>query len=147
MLQVAVRNLDLVTYLVGELLASRSKKLDALREFYPGASGDDWYQMTAGQRVQISKNVPGKGGTLQFGTEVVASADGSIAGLLGASPGASTAPSIMIDLIERCFPDKLEGWKPGLRAMVPSYGRAVSDDPAFAADVLESTAATLAIAR
>lgn len=147
MLQVAVRNLDLVTYLVGELMASRAKKLDALREFYPAASGDDWYQLTAGQRVQIIKNVPGKGGTLQFGTEVVASADGSIAGLLGASPGASTAPSIMIDLIERCFPDKLEGWKPGLHAMVPSYGRAVSDDPAFAAEVLQSTAATLSISR
>ena len=147
MLQVAVRNLDLVTYLVGELLATRTKKLDALREFYPSAVGDDWYQLTAGQRVQIIKNVPGKGGTLQFGTEVVASADGSIAGLLGASPGASTAPSIMMDLIERCFPDKLEGWKPGLLAMVPSYGRAVSDDLAFAADVLESTAETLAIAR
>ncbi|MEN9620414.1 MAG: hypothetical protein RL499_607 [Actinomycetota bacterium] len=147
MLQVAVRNLDLVTYLVGELLASRSKKLDALREFYPAASGDDWYQLTAGQRVQIIKNVPGKGGALQFGTEVVASADGSIAGLLGASPGASTAPSIMLDLIERCFPDKLEGWKPGLRAMVPSYGRAVSDDPALAAEVLSSTASTLSIAR
>ncbi|WP_439564037.1 malate:quinone oxidoreductase [Microcella sp.] len=147
MLQVGLKNFDLVKYLVGELLASRSKKLDALREFYPGADGDDWYQQTAGQRVQIIKNVPGKGGTLQFGTEVVASADGSIAGLLGASPGASTAPSIMIDLIERCFPAKLEAWKPGLRAMVPSYGRHVSDDPALAAELLESTAATLAIGR
>lgn len=147
MLQVGLKNFDLVKYLVGELLASRTQKLDALREFYPGADGDDWYQQTAGQRVQIIKNVPGQGGTLQFGTEVVASADGSIAGLLGASPGASTAPSIMIDLIERCFPDRLEGWKPGLRAMIPSYGRTVSDDPTFAADVLESTAETLAIAR
>lgn len=147
MLQVGLRNLDLVTYLVGELLASRSKKLDALREFYPRANGDDWYQLTAGQRVQIIKNVPGKGGTLQFGTEVVSSADGSIAGLLGASPGASTAPSIMIDLMERCFPDRLEAWKPGLLAMIPSYGRQVSDDPALAAEVLESTAATLAISR
>ena len=107
MLQVAVRNLDLVKYLVGELLASRSAKLDSLREFYPNADGDDWYQLTAGQRVQIIKNIPGKGGTLQFGTEVVAAADGSIAGLLGASPGASTAAPIMLDLIERCFPEKL----------------------------------------
>jgi malate dehydrogenase (quinone) len=96
--------------------------------------------------VQIIKNVPGKGGTLQFGTEVVASADGSIAGLLGASPGASVAPSIMIDLLERCFPDRLEAWKPTLLAMVPSYGRAISDDPALAENVLESTAAILAIA-
>ncbi len=147
MVQVGLRNFSLVTYLAGEVLASRSAKLDALREFYPRADGDDWYQLTAGQRVQIIKNVPGKGGTLQFGTEVVASADGSIAGLLGASPGASTAPSIMVDLIERCFPDRIEGWKPGLVAMIPSYGRQVSDDPAFAAEVLESTAETLAIAR
>lgn len=147
MLQVALRNLELVTYLVGELMASRADKLASLREFYPKADGADWYQQTAGQRVQIIKNVPGKGGTLQFGTEVVASADGSIAGLLGASPGASTAPSIMIDLIERCFPDRLEGWKAGLRTMIPSYGRTISDDPALAAEVLSATAASLAIAR
>jgi len=147
MLQVGLRNLDLVKYLVGELLASRSEKLDALREFYPAANGDDWYPLTAGQRVQIIKNVPGKGGTLQFGTEVVSSSDGSIAGLLGASPGASTAPSIMVDLIERCFPDRLAAWKPGLLEMIPSYGRQVSDDPALTAEVLESTAATLAISR
>jgi len=147
MVQVGLRNFSLVTYLAGEVLASRAAKLDALREFYPRADGDDWYQLTAGQRVQIIKNVPGKGGTLQFGTEVVSSADGSIAGLLGASPGASTAPSIMVDLIERCFPDRIEAWKPGLVAMIPSYGRQVSDDPAFAAEVLESTAETLAIAR
>ena len=147
MLQVGLRNFGLVKYLASEVLASRSAKLDALREFYPAAAGDDWYQLTAGQRVQIIKNVPGKGGTLQFGTEVVASADGSIAGLLGASPGASTAPSIMIDLIERCFPDRLEAWRPGLTRMIPSYGRMISDDPVLTADVLESTAATLAIAR
>ncbi len=147
MLQVAVRNLDLVTYLVGELLASRSKKLDALRDFYPRADGDDWYELTAGQRVQIIKNEPGKGGVLQFGTEVVASADGSIAGLLGASPGASTAAPIMLDLIERCFPDKLETWKPALQRMVPSYGRSIADEPGLATEVLASTASTLAITR
>lgn len=147
MLQVGLRNFDLVKYLVGELLATRDKKLAALRDFYPQADGADWYQLTAGQRVQIIKNVPGKGGTLQFGTEVVAASDGSIAGLLGASPGASTAPSIMLDLIERCFADRVEGWRPRLQQMVPSYGRAVSDDPAFADQVLSSTAAALAISR
>ena len=147
MLQVGLRNFSLVKYLVGELLASRSAKLNALREFYPAADGDDWYSLTAGQRVQIIKNDPEKGGVLQFGTEVVASADGSIAGLLGASPGASTAPSIMADLIERCFPDRIEAWKQGLTRMIPSYGRMISDDPALAAEVLGSTAQTLAIAR
>ncbi|MDO9590775.1 MAG: malate:quinone oxidoreductase, partial [Microcella sp.] len=147
MLQVALRNFDLVTYLVSELLASRSKRLDALRDFYPKADGDDWYSLTAGQRVQIIKNEPGKGGVLQFGTEVVASADGSIAGLLGASPGASTAAPIMVELIERCFPDRLERWAPTLRRMVPSYGRSFADEPALAAEVLSATASTLAITR
>ncbi len=147
MLQVGVRNLDLVTYLVGELLASRSKKLDALRDFYPNADGDDWYSLTAGQRVQIIKNEPGKGGVLQFGTEVVASADGSIAGLLGASPGASTAVPIMLDLIERCFPDRLTAWRPGLQRMVPSYGRSIADEPGLATEVLTTTARALAITR
>lgn len=147
MIQVALRNFDLLKYLIGELLASRDDKLDALREFYPNAKGDGWYKMVAGQRVQIIKNVPGKGGTLQFGTEVVASADGSIAGLLGASPGASTAAPIMLDLLERCFPDHIAGWEPTLREMVPSYGTTVSSDPKLAKKLLTTTAKTLAIAR
>lgn len=147
MIQVALRNFDLLKYLIGELLASRDDKLDALREFYPNANGDAWYKMVAGQRVQIIKNVPGKGGTLQFGTEVVASADGSIAGLLGASPGASTAAPIMLDLLERCFPDRMDEWRSRLTEMVPSYGTTVSADPKFAKKVLTTTAKTLAIAR
>ena len=147
MLQVALRNFDLLKYLIGELLASRSDRENTLREFFPNAKGDDWYEMVAGQRVQIIKNIPGKGGTLQFGTEVVASADGSIAGLLGASPGASTAAPIMLDLIEKCFPDKVDAWKPALTRMVPSYGSTVSADPKVADKLLTETAATLAIAR
>lgn len=147
MIQVALRNFDLLKYLIGELLASRSDRDNTLREFFPNAKGDDWYEMVAGQRVQIIKNVPGKGGTLQFGTEVVASADGSIAGLLGASPGASTAAPIMLDLIEKCFPEKLDAWRPALTRMVPSYGSTVSADPKLADKLLTETAATLAIAR
>jgi len=147
MLQVGLRNLDLLKYLIGELLASRSAKEEALRAFYPNADGDDWYEMTAGQRVQIIKNDPAKGGVLQFGTEVVASADGTIAGLLGASPGASTAAPIMLDVLERCFPDKIEAWRPALTQMVPSYGTTVSADPALAEKLLTETAAALAIAR
>ena len=147
MMQVGLRNLDLVRYLVGELLASRAAKLESLREFYPKAEGDDWYELTAGQRVQIIKRDPKKGGVLQFGTEVVAAADGSIAGLLGASPVASTAAPIMLDVLERCFPDRLDEWRPALKRMVPSYGGTVSGDPALAERVLSETAAALAIAR
>lgn len=147
MLQVGLRNLDLVKYLVGELLARRDDRLRSLREFYPKADGKDWYKMVAGQRVQVIKRDPEKGGVLQFGTEVVASADGTIAGLLGASPGASTAVSIMLELLERCFPDRIEGWKPALTRMIPSYGTTVSGDAKTADRILRSTAKVLAIAR
>jgi len=122
MLAVAIQNLSLVTYLAKEVFASRPQKLQALFEFYPDADPADWYKMVAGQRVQVIKPDPKKVGVLQFGTEVIASEDGSIAGLLGASPGASTAAPIMLDVLEKCFPDKIRSWTPALRQMVPSYG-------------------------
>lgn len=143
MLAVAVGNFSLVSYLVGELLATRGKKLQALWDFYPTADPDDWYEQTAGQRVQVIKPDAKKGGVLQFGTEVVASADGSIAGLLGASPGASTAAAIMLDVIERCFPDRLSRWSAGISSMVPSYGTKLSADPDRAYRSLSHTASVL----
>ena len=121
MLAVAVQNLSLVGYLIKEVFASRSKKFEALLEFYPDANPDDWYEMVAGQRVQVIKPDRAKGGILQFGTEVIASADGSIAGLLGASPGASTAVPIMVDVLEKCFPEKMPAWTPALQRMIPAY--------------------------
>lgn len=139
-------NLDLSWYLVTQLLASKHAKFAALREFMPEARPSDWYFITAGQRVQVIKKDAKKGGILQFGTEVVTSADGSIAGLLGASPGASTAVPIMFDLIERCFPDRLNEWTPELRAMVPSYGKQLSDSATLAEKTLASTARMLEIA-
>jgi malate dehydrogenase (quinone) len=105
MLQAGLKNLSLVQYLVGQLLASKQTKFGALQEFFPDADPADWRKIVAGQRVQVIKNDPEKGGVLQFGTEVIAAADGSIAGLLGASPGASTAVPIMLGLIERCMPE------------------------------------------
>jgi malate dehydrogenase (quinone) len=128
MLAVGFGNLSLLRYLVSEVFASRGKRLEALWDFYPSADPDDWYELTAGQRVQVIKPDRKKVGVLQFGTEVVTSADGSIAGLLGASPGASTAAAIMIDVLERCFPERLGGWSKALRGMVPSYGTKLSDD-------------------
>ena len=128
MLAVGLGNFSLLRYLVSEVFASRGKRLEALWDFYPSADPDDWYELTAGQRVQVIKPDPKKVGVLQFGTEVVTSADGSIAGLLGASPGASTAAAIMIDVLERCFPQRLGGWSKKLRGMVPSYGTKLSDD-------------------
>ncbi|GAA3875986.1 malate:quinone oxidoreductase [Leifsonia kafniensis] len=143
MLAVGMSNFDLVKYLVGELLASRGKKMKALQEFMPTAKSEDWELITAGQRVQVMKKDEKKGGVLQFGTEVITSADGSIAGLLGASPGASTAAPIMVDLLARCFPTEYPGWESKLREMIPSLGTKLSDDPQNAAASLAATAAAL----
>ncbi|RXZ87588.1 malate:quinone oxidoreductase [Agromyces atrinae] len=143
MLQVAVRNLDLMKYLIGEVVASREKKMKALRQFMPTAKTDDWELITAGQRVQVMKKDPEKGGVLQFGTEVITGADGTIAGLLGASPGASTAAPIMLDVLSRCFPDRYAGWLPRLRELIPAYGTKLNDDPEAARASLDATAAAL----
>jgi malate dehydrogenase (quinone) len=146
MLRAGAANLDLVKYLVGQLAASKSKKFEALQEFMPNADPKDWYRITAGQRVQVIKKDPKKGGVLQFGTEVVTAADGSIAGLLGASPGASTAVPIMLDILAKCFPDRMEGWMPQLKKMVPSFGKQLSDNPALAQRTLGATQKVLEIA-
>jgi malate dehydrogenase (quinone) len=143
MLQVGLKNFDLVKYLVSELLASRSKKMAALREFMPTAKDADWELITAGQRVQVMKKDPKQGGILQFGTEIITGADGTIAGLLGASPGASTAAPIMLDVLARCFPASMEKWEPKLREMIPSYGTKLSSDPAVAEASLAETAKVL----
>ena len=113
MLKVAIDNPSLITYLVGELLKNHAKKVDSLRVFVPTAKDEDWELIQAGQRAQVMKKDPDKGGVLQFGTEVITGADGSIAGLLGASPGASTAVSIMLGLMKTCFPDRIAEWEPG----------------------------------
>ncbi|HET6671885.1 MAG TPA: malate:quinone oxidoreductase [Agromyces sp.] len=143
MLQVAFKNFDLMKYLIGELLASRAKKLAALREFMPTAKDRDWELITAGQRVQVMKRDPQKGGVLQFGTEVITGADGTIAGLLGASPGASTAAPIMLDVLARCFPARFPEWEPKLSQMIPSFGRTLSSDPDAASASLTETAKML----
>ena len=143
MLQVAFKNVDLMKYLITQLLASRAAKMAALREFMPTAKDRDWELITAGQRVQVMKKDPEKGGVLQFGTEVITGADGTIAGLLGASPGASTAAPIMLDVLARCFPDRIAAWEPKLREMIPSYGHELSADPAGAEAELTETAKVL----
>lgn len=145
MIKVAVDNPSLITYLVGELLKNHAKKVDSLRVFMPSAQDADWELLQAGQRAQVMKKDPQKGGILQFGTEVVTSADGSIAGLLGASPGASTAVSIMLNLLKTCFPERLPEWEPRLRALIPSYGESLNTDPAVAAESLDATAKALAL--
>ena len=145
LLAVAKDNFSLLRYLIGELLASRRKKFESLREFFPEAKPEDWRLITAGQRAQVIKPDKKKGGVLQFGTEVIASADGSIAGLLGASPGASTAAPIMLDVLRRCFPDRIGEWEPLVRRMVPTYGSLLSDSPETAARVQAETSEALGL--
>lgn len=145
MVQVGLRNVPLTWYLITQVLARRSTKFKELQAFFPDAQPGDWEKLVAGQRVQVIKKDPDKGGVLQFGTEVIAAADGSIAGLLGASPGASTAAPIMITVLERCFPDRIEGWRPQLTTMVPSYGNPLADDAGRAHDVMARTADTLGL--
>ena len=145
MIAAGLGNLGLVKYLVSQLAASKQTKFAELQQFYPDAKPEDWYPITAGQRVQVIKKDKKKIGVLQFGTEVVAAKDGSIAGLLGASPGASTAVPIMLGLIEKCFPEQIDAWKPKLAEMIPSYGTQLSDDPKLAEKTLARTAKALRI--
>jgi malate dehydrogenase (quinone) len=140
MLGVARTELALTRYLIGELLQSRSDRHATLTEFVPQAEEHDWDMITAGQRVQVIKRDPATGrGMLQFGTELVVGGDGTIAGLLGASPGASTAVSAMLSLLEQCFPDRIPAWRPALQEAIPSYGRRLSEDAALLAEVRAET--------
>ncbi|MGE9290363.1 MAG: malate:quinone oxidoreductase, partial [Puniceicoccales bacterium] len=127
---VGKNNMDLTRYLINQVRQGPEERLEALREFFPEAKGEDWTLRTAGQRVQIIKQDEKGRGVLEFGTEIVAAADGSLAALLGASPGASTAVSTMIEVLERCFPDRFEEWRPKLEEMVPSYGKDIGSNPA-----------------
>ena len=147
MIAAGASNLGLVRYLVAQLAASKSAKFKELQEFMPTADPKDWYSITAGQRVQVIKKDRDKGGVLQFGTEVITSADGSIAGLLGASPGASTAVPIMLDVLTRCFPGRIASWTPKLLEMVPTYGQLLSENPKLAKKTIGSTQKVLEIAQ
>ncbi|HSH72650.1 MAG TPA: malate dehydrogenase (quinone) [Methylophilaceae bacterium] len=123
-------NMDLTRYLIGEVFQSHKERVKALSQFYPDAKESDWTLATAGQRVQIIKKCGQKGGKLEFGTEIVTAKDGSLATLLGASPGASTAAQAMIEVIEQCFGKRIntEEWQARMKAMVPSYGQSLIED-------------------
>jgi malate dehydrogenase (quinone) len=131
MLGVGVGELPLVNYLIGQLRLSEPDRVQALREFAPSASDSDWQLTVAGQRVQVIRRDRRKGGVLEFNTTLVGSADGTIAGLLGGSPGASTAVPAMLEVLERCFPSWYRSWLPSLKEMVPSLGSELSKEPAL----------------
>jgi len=131
MAKVGMAEFSLVQYLAGQLMLSDDDRMKALREYFPNAKKEDWRLWQAGQRVQIIKRDEAKGGVLKLGTEIVSSQDGSLAGLLGASPGASTAAPIMLDLMKQVFKDKLAtpAWQAKIREIVPSYGTALNASP------------------
>lgn len=128
MLHVAMDNFVLVKYLFSQLVMSDNDRLNALQEYYPEAKLKDWQLIQAGQRVQVIKKDIKKGGLLQFGTEVVSSADGSLAAILGASPGASAAAQIMLKLLNTMFKEQIATniWQQKLREMIPSYGQKIN---------------------
>jgi malate dehydrogenase (quinone) len=141
-LSVALKNLPLVIYLIKEIFKSSKQKLESLREFVPNAQAEDWQLYEAGQRAQVIKPVNGLG-VLQFGTEVISSEDGTIAGVLGASPGASVATRIMLDVAMRMFPESENPWMKSIANSVPSYGLKLNDDTLKARESLSTTAKTL----
>ncbi|KGX89271.1 malate dehydrogenase (quinone) [Pontibacillus marinus] len=125
-----MKNASLTKYLIEQVISSKEQRMEDLREFIPNAKSEDWHLVEAGQRVQIIKDTDSEGkGTLQFGTEVVSSADGSVAALLGASPGASTAVHVMLEVIEKCFPEQVKEWEPKIKEMIPSYGISLAENP------------------
>ncbi|AMR32892.1 malate:quinone oxidoreductase [Mucilaginibacter sp. PAMC 26640] len=134
LLAVGRDNWSLTKYLISQVMQSPADRLNALKEYFPDAEGSDWKLEIAGQRVQVIKKDKKSTGVLQFGTEVVTAADGSISALLGASPGASTSVPIMIELIERCFKDQVNtpAWQSKLKQMIPSYGQSLTKDQALA---------------
>lgn len=146
MVHVGLDNFNLVTYLMGQVMQDDEDRFAELQKYYPNAKKEDWRLWTAGQRVQIIKKDEEKGGRLQFGTEVVASQDKTLAALLGASPGASTAAPIMLDVLKRVFPDRVDGvWNSKIKQIIPSYGQSLNGDVAATLEELNHTSEVLGL--
>ncbi len=147
MMSIAPKEFGLLKYLISELAASPADRIATLRDFVPQALGPDWETITAGQRVQVIRG-HGLKGALEFGTAVVASGDGSMAGLLGASPGASTAVPAMLDVLNKCFGAQYESeWAPKLGEMIPCFGKSLSDHPALFQQVWDWTSKSLELTK
>jgi len=140
-------NLDLTRYLIREACKDHPERMVSLQEFMPTARADEWTLSHAGKRVQIIKRCDKQWGKLEFGTEIVAAADGSLAALLGASPGASVSVRTMLDVVERCFPQQLQSaaWQETLREMIPAYGHSLIEEADLAERIKAYTHATLGL--
>jgi malate dehydrogenase (quinone) len=147
MLDVAFHSLQLEEYLVGQVVATDRTKFETLQHFFPLAKQENWIEAVAGQRVQIIKPKGHVGGELEFGTELIAAADKSLVALLGASPGASTAAFIAIEVLEKCFADRLteDGWLPRLREVIPTYGIDLKVDADACRKIRSETAPVLGL--
>ena len=143
---VAVTNLGLLKYLISEILKSKNKKLQGLKEFVPEAKDEDWTLYEAGQRAQVIAP-KGKLGTLQFGTQVISSSDKTISGLLGASPGASVSAKVMMDVLSQLEPELVESGKAEIKKMIPSFGKPINADEKLSRKILEDTAKTLKLTK
>jgi malate dehydrogenase (quinone) len=141
-----LRNAKLTNYLIKEALKNKAQRMQSLREYFPAAKDADWKIVKAGQRVQIIKQCDHHGGKLEFGTEIVCAQDGSLAALLGASPGASTSVNAMVSIIQRCFPQmQTQQWQKKMRQMMPSYGTSLIDDQAMLKKVRKANLSTLGL--
>ena len=147
MMAAGLHNIPLTKYLIQQVSQSDDERLIALKEYLPNAKMQDWQLETAGQRVQVIKKDEEEGGVLEFGTEVVSAADGSIAALLGASPGASTAVSIMLGLLKQCFPKEFatNDWQNKLKEMIPSFGQSLAEDKQLCKKIREYSASALGL--
>jgi malate dehydrogenase (quinone) len=143
MLAVGRDNFDLTKYLIGEVLKSKDSKYASLREYFPNADPAKWDFIVAGQRVQVIMPDEQKGGKLEFGTKVVASADGSVAAVLGASPGASVAVAVVLEVMNKMNKTQLPAWENKLREVIPSYGKSIADDADLCRTIRRDTAAAL----
>ncbi|WHY98188.1 malate:quinone oxidoreductase [Peribacillus simplex] len=148
MLAAGAKEMPLTKYLIQQVMLSKEQRMEELREFIPNAKSEDWDLVVAGQRVQVIKDTAEGGkGTLQFGTEVVSASDGSIAALLGASPGASTAVHVMLEVINKCFPQRMKEWEPKIKEMIPSYGESLMENPELLHEIQTSTSDTLGLSK
>ena len=145
MVGAGLHNLGLTKYLIQQVRMNLEDKVETLREFVPEANLEDWELAVAGQRVQVIRKDEDEGGVLEFGTEVVTAKDGTIAALLGASPGASTSVSIMLELLTDCFPEQMKSaaWQAKLKAMIPSFGMHLADDEVLTKEIRANTSRVL----
>lgn len=145
MLSAGAKELGLTKYLIQQVLLNDEQRMEELREFIPEAKSEDWQTITAGQRVQMIKDTDKGKGTLMFGTETVVSEDGSVASLLGASPGASVCVDAMLELMGRAFPEEFSSWEEKIKEMVPTYGISLSDNPDVFKEMNERTTSSLGL--